>query len=285
MSEARTKAPAVARQPSRPGAFILDLYGGYVRQLGGWLAVAHLVRLVADLGVDDQAARSALSRMTRSGFFERQRVGGMAGYSLTERARTVLEEADHRILAAREPARLDEGWVLVSFSIPEARREKRHMLRSRLAWLGFGTVSAGLWIAPARLAPELRTTVDRLELAQYVDVFTARYEGFVEVRELVSRCWDLDELRRIYSDFIDTFTKVQRRWSRRRASADPQAAFVDFTEAIHSWQRFPALDPGLPPEVLPARWEGRVAGELFSDLQQRLAEAAIEHVRGVVRST
>jgi len=37
--------------------------------------------------------------------------------------------------------------------------------------------------------------------------------------------------------------------------------------------------------VLPARWEGRVAGELFSDLQQRLADAAIEHVRSVTRST
>ncbi len=49
--------------------------------------------------------------------------------------------------------------MLVSFSVPEHERDRRHVLRSRLSWLGFGNLSNGLWIALARVADELAESV------------------------------------------------------------------------------------------------------------------------------
>ena len=54
-------------------------------------------------------------------------------------------------MALWEPALLTDGWVLLSFSMPEEERDKRHVLRSKLMWLGLGNVSSGLWIGPAQL--------------------------------------------------------------------------------------------------------------------------------------
>src|SRR6266498_1761766 len=51
----------------RPRSLILDLYGAYIRRLGGWMAVSNLITLMGQLGVDEQAVRSAVSRMTRRG--------------------------------------------------------------------------------------------------------------------------------------------------------------------------------------------------------------------------
>src|SRR6266545_3300782 len=52
----------------RPKSLILDLYGAYIRRLGGWMAVSNLITLMGQLGVDEQAVRSAVSRLTWMGF-------------------------------------------------------------------------------------------------------------------------------------------------------------------------------------------------------------------------
>ncbi len=52
---------------ARPRSLILYVYGGFVRRLGGWLAVADLITLMRDLGVDAQGVRGAVARMKHGG--------------------------------------------------------------------------------------------------------------------------------------------------------------------------------------------------------------------------
>ncbi|HEY7014220.1 MAG TPA: PaaX family transcriptional regulator C-terminal domain-containing protein, partial [Streptosporangiaceae bacterium] len=40
-------------------------------------------------------------------------------------------------------------------------------------------------------------------------------------------------------------------------------------ELVHAWRRFPAIDPALPRELLPARWSGLTAAQLFADRHER----------------
>ncbi|NEE37388.1 PaaX family transcriptional regulator, partial [Streptomyces sp. SID7982] len=66
-----------------------------------------------------------------------------AGYALSPDARQLLDDGDRRIYRHPAPS-LADGWVLAVFSVPEAERSKRHVLRSRLARLGFGTAAPGV---------------------------------------------------------------------------------------------------------------------------------------------
>src|SRR6201990_150353 len=133
----------------------MTFFGAFLRRLGGWIAVADLIALMAELGLEAQSVRSSVSRLKRRGVIASERRGGAAGYRLTERGGAILRAADARISARAQSA----GWLLVVFSIPEAQRALRHRLRAGLAGLGLGTVAPAGWIAPDRPEPQGRAPV------------------------------------------------------------------------------------------------------------------------------
>lgn len=265
-----------------PRTLILDVYGAYARSLGGWLAVADLVRLMGTLSVDQAAVRSAVVRMTRRSLLEAEVRGAARGYRLTAAARSLLEEGDRRIFTARKPADLADGWVLVSFSVPERERHQRHALRTRLTWLGLGKLSNGLWIGPQRVRADLTEALAGSGLQHYADIFDADYMGFDDPADMVRRSWDLDALRARYRAFLEVTGPMLRRWRGRR-NGDGRQAFVDYTLTLHRWRMFPYLDPGLPRQVLPAGWEGEAAAVEFFEARRRLARPAARYVQSVVR--
>jgi phenylacetic acid degradation operon negative regulatory protein len=193
----------------------------------------------------------------------------------------MIERGDRRIFSAMEPAKLEDGWVLVAFSIPEAERDRRYQLRKRLKWLGFGDLVNGLYIAPRRGVDELAATLADVGLAAYVDVFEGHYFGFDEVKDVVARAWDLDALRALYLEFLEECAPIVRRWA-RASKADDRQAFIDYTLTVHRWRKFPYLDPGLPVELLPARWQGNKSAQTFAKLRRRLEVPAHRYVRSVV---
>lgn len=238
--------------------------------------MSDLVHLMGLLGVDGQAVRSAVSRMTRRSLLQPEVRDRVRGYATTPLADELLAGGDRRIYASMEPAVLADGWVLLSFSMPERERDKRHALRSRLTWLGLGNVSSGLWLGPRRLLSEVISTVERLQFEEYVDVFTAAHEGFGDVGDLVARAWDLDRLAAEYHEFIDAQGPQLAKLKRARKKVDGERAFVTYTLALHEWRKFPYLDPGLPAELLPARWPGVIAADVFHQIRERLEPAAFE---------
>ncbi len=265
-------APAdTGRAAQQPRALIVTVYGLYARDAGGWLSVAALIRLLAELGVDEPAVRSAISRLKRRGILEPRRIDGAAGYAISGAALDILREGDERIFHPRT-ATLADGWVLAVFSVPESERQKRHTLRSRLAWLGFGTAAPGVWIAPAHRYEATRAALERLGLAAYVDLFHADYLAFADVRTAIRSWWDLDQLQRLYEDFLAAYGSVP---------GTPVNPFAEWVRALTAWRRLPYLDPGLPAELLPADWHGSRAAAVFHRLEEDLAGPARERVRAV----
>ncbi len=254
----------------------MTVYGLYAREAGGWFSVATLIRLLAGLRVDEPAVRSSISRLKRRGVLEPSRVDGVAGYALSRTGEAILRDGDYRIFG-RPTAQLSDGWLLAVFSVPESERAQRHLLRTRLTWLGFGTAAPGVWIAPATLHDEVVETLQRLGLADYVDLFRSDYVAFASPRDAVATWWDLDGLQSLYDGFLATYRPVLATWRRRR-STDDAAAFADYVSALTDWRRLPYLDPGLPRELLPRDWHGARAAELFAALRSRLADGAAAHV-------
>lgn len=268
----------------RPKSLILDVYGRYASQFDGWLAVSDLVELMGLLNVDEQAVRSAVSRMTRRGLLEREVRSGTRGYAVTATAAEMFAEADHKIYEEIGHAPVSDGWILVSFSMPEDARDKRHALRSHLMWLGLGTVSSGLRIGPRRIHDDVVDVVGRLGLEEYVDLFSAEHLGLGPLVDLAERAWDLPALAGAYRDFLQRFGPLHRE-VRSRKVIDPADAFATYTITLHEWRKFPYLDPGLPPELLPDDWPGPAAWDLFADLRARLEPTAFDHAASIAART
>jgi phenylacetic acid degradation operon negative regulatory protein len=263
--------------PIRPKTLILDVFGRYAEQLGGWIAVSDLVTLMSWLDVDEQAVRSAVSRMCRRGLLTAEVRDRVRGYAPTPTAVDLLNDGDRRIFAFSEPARLEDGWVLVSFSLPETNRDLRHRLRSQLMWLGFGNLTNGLWIGPARLQRDATEAIGELGLSDYCDVFTARYEAFGTPQAMVARSWDLSTMADAYAQFLRSHRLVKPGLRREGASA-----FRLYTLALHDWRKLVYLDPGLPISLLPSGWAGDSARTLFHAMRNTLEPSAMSFVASVV---
>jgi phenylacetic acid degradation operon negative regulatory protein len=271
-------APASARD-TRLAHLILTIFGLYARAERNWLSVASVVRLMADLGVDGQAARSSISRLKRRGVLCSERHAGAAGYSLAGPTLEVLAEGDVRIFE-RARAVAEDGWIVVVFSVPESERDKRHALRSALTRLGFGTTAPGVWVAPGNLARETRRTLERRGLSSYVDIFTGTHVAFGDLRSKVREWWNLDELTDLYADFLRRYRPLRD----RTAGASPREAFRMYVPMLTEWRRLPYRDPGLPLSLLPSGWNGVTAGALFDDLDGALRAPAREHAVAVIRT-
>ncbi|MEV5004918.1 PaaX family transcriptional regulator C-terminal domain-containing protein [Streptomyces sp. NPDC093064] len=257
-----------------PRSLIVTLYGAYGRFAPGPVPVAELIRLLAAVGVDAPSVRSSVSRLKRRGLLLPARTAqGAAGYQLSAEARQLLDDGDRRIYATAQPG--DEEWVLAVFSVPESERNKRHVLRSRLAGLGFGTAAPGVWIAPARLYEETRHTLRRLDLDPYVDFFRGEHLGFTPTAEAVGRWWDLAAIAAQHEAFLDRHARVLRAWE-KRTDTPPEEAYRDYLLALDSWRHLPYADPGLPARLLPADWPGARSAAVFQGLHERLRDTGAE---------
>jgi phenylacetic acid degradation operon negative regulatory protein len=272
---------ATARS-ARPGHLIVTVYGLYARSGGGWLSVAALIRLLAELEVDESAVRSAISRLKRRGILEARRQEGSAGYQLSAEALAILQEGDARIFR-QERAALADGWLLAVFSVPEAERHRRHVLRSELTRLGFGMVAPGVWIVPAHPEDATAGTLQRLGLDSYADLFHADHLAFGDPADKIGRWWDLDELERRYEAFIRAYEPALARLKQDGPSSGEES-FAQYVRVLTDWRQLPYLDPGLPAELLPSGWVGIRAAEEFFALRSMLEEPARAYVTSVMAS-
>ncbi|MFF1879499.1 PaaX family transcriptional regulator C-terminal domain-containing protein [Leifsonia sp. NPDC058230] len=252
-------------------ALLRTIVGSVLRPLGGWMSSARAVELLAALDIPGSTARSALTRLCARGVLAREVRRGAAGYGLTAAAIPMLERGDLRIFADRTPAP-DDSWCLVSYSIPESHRSRRHRLRRRLESLGCGTVSDGLWIAPSRLAGDLRDATSALAAPGEATLFTEVRPDTAELPVLVAGWYDLDRMRAAHNTFLAHFGDA----------ADPatdREAFARWMRALDEWRVIPYLDPGLPAAALPSDWPGARSAALFDVLLATLAPRALAHAR------
>ena len=258
-----------------PGSLIVSFAGSYLRELGGWIAVADLIRCLKTIGLVEPSIRQALVRLKSRGFLTAERRSGEAGYLLTDAGRHDLSTGDRRIFRPAA-ATLEDGWVLAVFSVPETERHLRHQLRTELSWLGFGTVSPGVWIAPRPLADPTRALLADAGLDGYVTWFGAQHLTEIDV----AAWWDLDSLRAQYENFLAENRPIPTRDAAEPDVTDEQA-FASYLRVLDAWRLFPRLDPGLPASLLPADWPARAAWELFDGLRVSWSAAGLRYVLAV----
>ncbi len=260
----------------QPRSVIVTIFGAFVQRTGNWIAVADLISLLGELGIEEPSVRAAVARLKKSGLLLPVTRADAAGYSAGPEFVEILRDGDARIFASRRPADLEDGWVLASFSVPESERDRRYRLRTHLQSLGFGSIGSGVWIAPRRALVDARRILERGGLSGYVHLFTASYSGFEDLEELAARTWDFADLARSYGEFLANHEPVLKRW--RNSPGDDVEAFVDYVSALECWRPLAYLDPGLPRELQPGAEVRDRATAVFSELTGELEHRAHLHV-------
>lgn len=259
----------------RPGSatsLVRTIVGVFLRDLGGTITSAELVRLLGAVDVSPTHARTAITRVKNKGLLLSIEVTGQPGYVLNPDAVRALERGDRRIYRYRQQGEA-ELWCLISYSVPESQRDARHQLRKRLGFIGCGTVAHGLWIAPGHLAGEVEQILEELDLRDAATVFmtgTPRTAGSLVAA--AATWWDLDRLAELHRGFLAATDGFEADAS--LGSLDPETAFARWVRSVDEWRILPYVDPGLPPAMLPPTWPGFAAIERFGRLREGLEAPA-----------
>jgi DNA-binding transcriptional regulator PaaX len=263
--------PAAQWAVHRPQSLLLSFFGALVldAELPPLPSVT-LLDLLADLGVTEAAARATLKRMTQRGLLARGQVGRTAEYALTPLIEDVLRQARERV-ASPAPFEQPEGeWTLLSYSVPESRRDLRHRVRSRLTWAGFGGLRDGLWIAPGTVdVAAVLGRADLADVAGLADAFAARVLPGTDVDRLVHRAWDVPSVRAAHAWFSETWNQPPR----------VSGSLAQLTLLGSDWLSLLRTDPGLPAEQLGPDWPASTSTAVYRrtfDGLEPAARAALE---------
>jgi phenylacetic acid degradation operon negative regulatory protein len=240
-------------------SLLLTVLGEFVLPADRPVWTSTLLDLLADLDVAEKAARQAIMRTADSGWIEGSRIGRETRWSLTAAGTELLREGTERIYSFAAQERTWDGrWLVLTVNVPENNRPLRQRLRTQLGWVGLGSPTPGVWVTTqADRELQAQKVLEELGLLEGSWSFVAAAGQIGDERSLADAAWALEEVERRYEDFLDLV-------GGRRPRTDRQA-LVAQVRLVQEWRRFPLLDPGLPRELLPPRWTGHRAAEVFRE--------------------
>src|SRR6201984_1220792 len=197
------------REPSRTGSIIITLFGDAIVPRGSSVALATLLEFFETLAIDASVVRTAMSRLTADGWFERNKVGRNSFYRLVKKGRLTFDIATRHIY---DPPSSD--WTGRFELLLIGNGEDRDVSREALKNAGFGSPLPGVWVAPSGVpVPEEAANAIRLEVSAEDD----------SGRRLLSESWPLDRTADAYQKFMKTFAPLRARLDRGEALSEGDA--------------------------------------------------------------
>ena len=239
------------REPSRTGSIVITMFGDAIVPRGGAVWLGTLLEFFQTLDIDASVVRTAMSRLTADGWFERNKVGRNSFYRLKTKGRQTFETATRHIYDP-PPSNWTGRFELLLIGNGEDRDASREALKNA----GFGSPLPGVWVAPSGVpVPEEAARAIRLEVSAEDD----------SGRRLLRESWPLDRTADAYLKFMKTFEPL-RAWSGRRDALTEADAFTARILLIHHYRRVVLRDPLLPTALLPKDWPGSAARALCGDI-------------------
>jgi phenylacetic acid degradation operon negative regulatory protein len=222
---------------------------------GDEIAGPLLIRLLADLGLSEGAARALLLRMRREGLLQSTPAGRQARYRLTPVVQATQARLQRQLRGHRPVWNGTFNGVL--YEVPERHRDFRDRLRRTAQLLGYAPLRSGLLVATTDRWEELGSLLPPVPTGgQLLRVgVTLSAEDSVRV---ANELWDLDDLAARFRSVLDD--------SRKRIDyaeahpPTPEEAMTSFAAAVLPVYEVGGDDPDLPSELLPADWPGDQVG-------------------------
>lgn len=252
-------------------SILFTLFGDVFLDRSDPVLLAVATALLQPLNIGPEAARAALSRMAREGWFTSERRGRQSAYQLTARGRERLTHAQARIYR-----RTDELWdgtfsILGLTTSAIAPNMRRNMVRE-LQFLGWAAVAPYQWATPLARYEETMEILERYQLTRAAWIVKGTLWAPDPI-EWASKLYPIQAINEHYQAFI-------QEWSTAEFSPSEQQAFVNRIQLVHAWRKFLFVDPGLPHDLAPPTFSRPEARKLFHRLYDQWHQPStsfIEH--------
>lgn len=225
---------------------------------GGYVAITDSLQAIFDLSLN-QKTRGTLSALLKENLIEKNEVqkdpASQPEYRITEKGihALSLEFPFFRHLKGE----WDGLWRIISYEIPEKKRDLRDRLRREMRGWGLGPWHRSFWITPHPIISELKDLVYGKEEEKYIQAFEATHV-FGDMEVLVEKVWEKTKLDKTYRD-------VFKKWH------DVLSKDIDKTEKmkeiIYSYITILRDDPGLPSSLVGKKWIGFEAYDIFREVR------------------
>lgn len=157
----------------------------------------------------------------------------------------------------------DGLWRVISYEIPEKKRDMRDRLRRSMKGWGLGPWHRSFWITPHPIIENLRALVYGKEEEKYIHAFESTHI-FGNTHELVEKVWILSVLEKKYRELL-------RQWHLILSSGQSNIEKLSHISSLYV--DILRDDPGLPKSLLGNRWIGFEAFSLFKEIKRILYQS------------
>jgi len=201
--------------------------------------------------VNYDSIKRAFGRLKKKGLIKTVGWGNKVTREITKQGKKRLEA----ILPFYDEKRKWDGKLyLVTYDVPECQRDDRELLRRFLKKIGCGMFQHSVWLTPYNPTGVLRNFIEERALSGAVVVSCVGKDGDIgqeDLKELVARIFQLEELNDRYAGYLEEF--------------GGGGGFVE-SQAVFGFFSILGDDPQLPFELLPDNWMGDEAYKLFQEI-------------------
>jgi phenylacetic acid degradation operon negative regulatory protein len=154
----------------------------------------------------------------------------------------------------------DGQWRILSYEIPEKKRELRDRLRREVAGWGLGPWHRSFWLTPHPIIDSLKQLVSQKEEEKYIQAFEAQ-PVFGDREILIEKVWGKSELDKKYRELF-------KHWHEILSKDDEK--INKLTRVVNEYIVMLRLDPGLPKELIGENWIGFEAFNIYKEIRSIL---------------
>ncbi len=203
----------------------------------------------------NQKTRGSLSGLLREGMIEKT---GENQYKLTQKGFGALTLSFPFFRFLREE--WDGKWRILSYEIPEKKRDLRDRLRREVAGWGLGPWHRSFWLTPHPIIENLRLLVSQKEEEKYIQAFEGDHV-FGEQKILIEKVWQTQDIDKKYRELF-------KKWHDILSSEGDKTDKL--TKVVNLYVEQLRLDPGLPKNLIGETWIGFEAYNIFKEIRSIL---------------
>jgi DNA-binding transcriptional regulator PaaX len=117
-------------------------------------------------------------RLKKEGLIEKRGYGENSIFSISKKGLKKIKEEENKLLPEINYTKpKGDKIILVSFDIPEEKRNKRDWLRRALAYLGFENIHQSVFITKGKMPKKFFMDLKKIKLINYIEIIEVTGSG------------------------------------------------------------------------------------------------------------